>query len=83
MITTVRTTHEGRTYEVVADSDKVDALMSSYVQVYRIRKDGSRGRYLTSPNHIWPIWVTVRDQVKTREEIAGRSNAVWPHVPCA
>jgi hypothetical protein len=84
MITTVRTTHEGRTYEVVADSDKIDAPMGSYVQVYRIRKDGSRGmRVQSSGQYGWAVWELVRDQVKTREELASRSNAVWPHIPAS
>jgi hypothetical protein len=67
MITTIRTTYEGRTYEVVADSDKIDAPMGSYVQVYRVRKDGSRGMRVQS-SHGGPgytIWSLVRDQVQT------------------
>jgi len=67
MITTVQTTYEGRTYEVVADSDKVNEALCSYVQVYRVRKDGSRGMRVQS-SHGGPgytIWSLVRDQVQT------------------
>jgi hypothetical protein len=66
MITIAHTNIDGRHYEVVADSDQIDAPMCCYVQVYRIRKDGTRGRHLTSPNHIWAVWATVRDQVQGR-----------------
>jgi hypothetical protein len=68
MITTIQTVFEGRAYEVVADSDKAAEPMCNYVQIYRIRKDGSRGRHLQAWRpQSWQVWVSVRDQVKARE----------------
>lgn len=64
MITTIQTTYQGRTYEVVADSDKHDAAFFSYVSIYRIRKNGSRGRrHHAHGEFAWRVWKTVSDQV--------------------
>jgi hypothetical protein len=63
MITTTRTTYtDGRTYEVVADSDKYDQSFAVYAQVYRVRKDGTRGRRFVS-DIVWRVYTTVSDQV--------------------
>ena len=48
MITTTRTTLDGRSYDVVTDSDQINAPLCSYAQVYRIRADGSRGRKIVT-----------------------------------
>lgn len=59
MITTTRTSYEGRTYDVVTDSDKADQMFSQYVQVYRVRLDGSRGAKITGCYITWQIWNTL------------------------
>lgn len=67
-INTIRTTFAGRSYEVVADSKNWDEPMYAYVQVYRLRKDGSRGRSLhTHRAEGYNIWSQVRDEVKALE----------------
>jgi len=50
-----RTEYEGRTYEVVTDESKRDQMLTSYCQVYRIRKDGTRGSQLSTISLIFAI----------------------------
>jgi hypothetical protein len=74
MINTVQTTVKGRTYEVIADSDKVNEAMHCYVQVIRLRKDGSHGRHLAAHRpEAWAVWQTVRDQIKALEAAPSKS----------
>jgi hypothetical protein len=77
MINTVQTTVKGRTYEVVADSDKVNEAMHYYIQVIRLRKDGSHGRQLAAHRpEAWAVWQTVRDQIKALEDKASSEAAI-------
>lgn len=39
---------EGRLYRLVTDAAKRNECLHSYAQVYRIRKDGTQGRRITT-----------------------------------
>ncbi len=67
-INTAQVELKGHTYEVVADSTKINEPMFSYCQIYRLRQDGSRGRLLASQHELnWAVWMLVRDQIKAAE----------------
>ena len=62
-IVVIRTTYSGRTYDVVANSEQREAPFCNYVQIYRVRKDGSRGHRFIDGGITWRVWSVVRDRV--------------------
>ena len=49
---TRKATYNGIPYEVDTDEAKKNEMLLSYAQVYRIRKDGTRGRKIYDPDHL-------------------------------
>ena len=74
---TYRTTLDGRTFDVVVDhASLATAPFQSSVEVYRVRKDGSRGHRFSHGPACWRVWATVRDQVEAIQEKAAW-DAMW------
>jgi hypothetical protein len=68
-INIARTIYEGRSYEIIADSDHANSPTCLYYQVYRLRKDGTRGRRLMSHREEgYTVWSQVRDEIKKMED---------------
>ena len=57
-------TVDGRSYEVVTDETQRDAPFCVYCQVYRIRADGTRGRFLhRTQKAAWAAYRLARTQL--------------------
>lgn len=50
-----RTEFEGRTYDVETDETKRTAPLEVYCQVYRVRKDGTRGQQIHTGSIIFAV----------------------------
>ena len=65
MKTTYKTNYAGHNYEVDITPELRNESFYKYCQVYRMRKDGSRGRKLMSHQHVaWAVWNRVKDEVE-------------------
>jgi hypothetical protein len=63
---TLETSLDGRRYVVDVHPAKRDEPLHLYVQVYRLRKDGSRGLHLMAHRpEAWAVWKTIRAQAIT------------------
>ncbi len=58
---TFQTEVNGKAYTVVVNPELINKAFGVYVQVYKTRKDGSRGRKLMG-HHVaaWAAWQTVK-----------------------
>ena len=64
MIRTTTTEHENKRYEIQVDTTKHDECFHAYCQIYRLRRDGTRGLQLSSHTDLaWTIWSKVRNEM--------------------
>lgn len=62
---------DGQDYEVVTNPAAHAAAFHRYCQVYRLRKDGSRGMQLLSHHtKAYAVWQLVREQVLADEAVS-------------
>jgi len=57
--------YQGRTYELSTDEELRHAPVCSYAHLYRIRKDGTRGRQITTGSIIYSV-LHASDEVELR-----------------